>query len=293
MSLNFTYNVLMQAIELYGFDGDLRPVLEYIRANTNPNSKRLKRDLAKLDRFVQTGQAQFSVWTIGNDKLDFLSFSALPGGQFCPGKGECAKFCYSYKAWRNFTPFARQLQNSVLLDTEGGREQIRQQLDLQLKKRRFRNREVEMRLYVDGDFRHQEDIDFWFETIAARPILKVYGYSKSLNLFRNLWVTGGFVPENYILNLSEGGKYDHIHDFLLAANIPWVRGRFVAVPTVRKRMKDITKADIRDMVQWAKEKYGPDSKNVVCPGKCGSCTKIGHICGSPKFKGYNVLISTH
>ena len=54
MSKNFTYDVLMRAIELYNFDGDLRPVLDYIRANTNPDSKRLKRDLAKLDRFVSS-----------------------------------------------------------------------------------------------------------------------------------------------------------------------------------------------------------------------------------------------
>ena len=292
MSKNFTFDILKAAIELYKFDGNVQPVLDYIRANTNPNSKRLQRDLAKLDKFAQTGQAQFSIWTRGNEKLPFLSFSALPGGQFCPGAGACLRFCYSFKAWRNFTPFVRQLQNTILLDTERGRQQIRDQLDAQLKKTKFAGRQVEMRLYVDGDFRHKADIDFWFETIKSRP-LQVYGYSKSLDLFRNIWMSGESVPSNYMLNLSEGGRHDDIHDFMLAANIPWVRGRFIAVPDVRKGILDLDRSDVRFMIKWAKEKYGPDSKNVVCPGRCGTCTKIGHICGLPQFKDYNVLISTH
>ena len=286
---HFTFPVLKQAIKIYSTGGDF---MSYLRANTNQGSKAVKRDLDKLQPFLDTGTPAFSIWTQGNGKLPFLSFSAAPGEGVCPGAGDCLDFCYSFKSWRTFTPFARQLQNTILLDTQAGRDHITRQLDLQLSKRKYRGRTADIRLYVDGDFRSRDEIRFWFDAIENRPV-KVYGYSKSLNLFRNLWVEGEHVPANYKLNLSSGGKYDHLHDFLLQTGAPWVRGRFVAVPIVQKGILDLTRADRRVMINWAKAEFGTASKNVVCPGRCGDCTKFGHICGLDKFDDYNVLISVH
>lgn len=286
----FTYPVLKQATLLYSGGADW---LTYIRDNTRwEESAVLRRDLGKLEVFLETGAPQFSIWTEGNDKLPFLSFSGLPGRTTCPGAGECLKFCYSFKSWRTFTPFARQIQNSILLDSEEGRQHITAALDKQLRRRKFKGRTVDVRLYVDGDFRSRDEIKFWFSAIENRPVA-VYGYSKSLHLFRDIWVEGVPVPENYKLNLSSGGKHDDLHDFLLSTGAPWVRGRFVAVPVVQKGILDLTREDKRVMLNWAKTEYGKGSKNVVCPGRCGSCTKAGHICGSSKFDDYNVLISVH
>lgn len=286
----FTYPILKQATSLYSMGKEW---LTFVRNNTNwQESAVLTRDLAKLQTFLETGVPQFSVWTEGNDKLPFLSFSGLPGRTTCPGAGECLQFCYSFKSWRTFTPFARQIQNSILLDTPEGRQHITEQLDKQLRRRKFKGRTVDVRLYVDGDFRSREEIEFWFSAIENRPVA-VYGYSKSLPLFRDIWVEGAKVPENYKLNLSSGGKHDDLHDFLLATGAPWVRGRFVAVPVVHKGILDLTREDKRVMLNWAKTEYGKGSKNVVCPGRCGDCTLAGHICGSSKFDDYNVLISVH
>ena len=286
---HFTFPVLKQAIKVYSEGGDF---MSFLRANTNQRSIAVKRDLDKFQKFLDTGIPAFAIWTDKNMKVPFLQFSAAPGEGVCIGAGDCLEFCYSYKSWRTFTPFMRQLQNTILLDSEEGRERILRELDLQLSKRRYRGRTVDVRLYVDGDFRNRSEIKFWFDAIENRPV-KVYGYSKSLNLFRDIWVEGQRVPENYKLNLSSGGKFDHLHDFLLSTGAPWVRGRFVAVPLVHKAILDVTRSDRRVMINWAKTEFGADSKNVVCPGQCGSCTKFGHICGLDKFDNYNVLISTH
>jgi hypothetical protein len=116
---NFTFATLKQAIKIYSTGGDF---MSYLRTNTNQGSKAVKRDLDKLQTFLDTGVPAFSIWTQGNGKLPFLSFSAAPGEGVCPGAGDCLDFCYSFKAWRTFTPFARQLQNTILLDTQSGRD---------------------------------------------------------------------------------------------------------------------------------------------------------------------------
>ncbi len=154
---HFTFPVLKQAIKIYSKGGDF---MSYLRSNTNQKSIAVKRDLDKFQKFLDTGIPAFAIWTDKNLKVPFLQFSASPGEGVCPGAGDCLGFCYSYKGWRTFTPFMRQLQNTILLDSEPGRAHIVRELDLQLSKRRYRGRTVDVRLYVDGDFRSREEIKF-------------------------------------------------------------------------------------------------------------------------------------
>ena len=53
------------------------------------------------------------------------------------------------------------------------------------------------------------------------PKISAYGYSKSLNLFLELSDQQFKFPKNYVLNLSNGGKFDVLHKFLI--NLPFVR----------------------------------------------------------------------
>ena len=287
---SFTFDILKESVK--HFLNSPMKGLQFLRDNCEP-TELITKNLDKLEVFIKTGIPQFSIWVPGNDKLKFLSFSSVSGEYTCRGAGDCLKFCYTFRGWRNFVPFMRQIQNLLLLQTDEGFAKIAEALDKHLKRRKFKNRIVDIRLYVDGDFKDQREIDQWFGILALRPHVRAYGYSKSLDLFYKMAKDGANIPFNYKLNLSTGGKFDYLHDKIMEIRPDWVRGRFVAVPTVKKSMKKLDKNDKKIMRLWAKETFGQDSKSFVCPSKCGSCTKHGHACGLETFNNINILIPVH
>lgn len=214
-----------------------------------------------------------TIFTKGNSKLPFLSFSALPGEGHCPGAGECLSFCYSFKAWRYPDAFARQAQNSILLQTQAGRELILADLDKKTHNRKGKPIETTLRLYVDGDFSSLGVAMWWADVLRERPHIKAYGYSKSFSILNSPFIN---MPENYVLNISSG----HNADAATVAEIekrPFVRGHFVAVDHADKNTY--------------KEATGKNA--FVCPGKCGSCLPSGiHACGQKQIRK-DIIISTH
>ena len=56
----------------------------------------------------------YTIFTQGNNKLSYLSFSTLPIIN-CPGASECLTYCYSLKAFRYPGAFFRQCQNTLLM----------------------------------------------------------------------------------------------------------------------------------------------------------------------------------
>jgi hypothetical protein len=231
---------------------------------------------------LKDGKPRFSIIQMsGNKKLPFAKFSSAPEVT-CPGAGECLSFCYSFRAWRFVTPFFIHAQNTFLLQQEKGRELIRDAF-LSLPEG------IEFRLYVDGDFDSIQTLRFWMETIALRPDIKVYGYSKSWALFLAHHDAGGTFPENYLLNLSSGSKYGEAYRARMES-LPCVRGEFVAVKIAKEhdapigaRTPEYRKAVVASLGERA----------FVCPGLCGSCTPSGHACGSEKFKGVKIAIGVH
>ena len=252
--------------------------------------------LALFCDLLAKGDAQpsFTVFAEGNSKLPFLSFSAMPGFGFCPGSGDCRDWCYSFSAWRYPAAFCRQVQNTVLLSTDAGRLAITGELSAQLRRPKYRDLErVDFRLYVDGDFRSVEDVDFWMETLEMRPQLAAYGYSKSFaelteyhylteSDYRYKW------PSNYILNVSSGHR--HSTEVVEAVErLPITRGRFIAV-AMPTRAKHSDHADRSHQVAL-RQAYG--AKAFTCPGECGTCTPTGHACGSERFQGVDIIIAAH
>ena len=113
------------------------------------------------------------------------------------------------------------------------------------------------------------------ELLRNSPKINAYGYSKSLNLFLQLHDAGYKFPSNYVLNLSNGGKFDSLRPIL--KNLYFVRGNFTAVKGSKK--------DIRKQFT---------NKVFICPGKCGTCTNIGHACGNlDKFNNIEIVIPVH
>ena len=229
----------------------------------------------------------FSIFASGgNSKLPFVSFSTIPGAT-CPGAGDCLDFCYSFKSWRYPAAFFRQLQNFYLMNSKKGREVIAKQFKgLKLKKgKSFLN----LRLYVDGDFRSVNDLTFWMNLLFLRPEIKAYGYSKSWKEFLIYDSLKLNFPENYKLNLSSGSIHSNEVKNRMK-KLSCVRGEFVAVEIDKQydsplgnRSKEYNKA-VRNAI---------NGRSFVCPGLCGSCTPSGHACGSDRFKGVTIAIATH
>lgn len=244
----------------------------------------------KMIAFLQDGNPAFTIFTKGNSKLPFVSFSVLPLVS-CPGAGDCKSWCYSLKAWRYPAAFFRQLQNLILLLSEKGRETLTKAF-LAIK------RDATVRLYVDGDIHNLECLGFWFNLCNARPDLSVYGYSKSWGIFLR-WE--GAFPLNYTLNLSSGS----VHNALVKAQIaklPIVRGEFVAVKaSVDAPKRDKKTGEASDPVAWqayrkavteAAQAAG-HAKVFVCPGLCGFCSNGKHACGNRAFDGVTIAIGVH
>ena len=239
----------------------------------------------KFEEFLYTGIPQFKIFTKGNGKLPFYSFSSLPGVT-CPGAGDCLKFCYSFRSWRYPAAFFRQIQNTILLMSDTGRKYLREEFN-KLKP------DHDFRLYVDGDFDSLETMKFWMDLLKSRPDIRAYGYSKSWELFLQYDKLYTF-PDNYQLNLSSGSIYQNNKTILnQLSKLPVYRGEFIALPSDEK-MPNILE-DRPSFTAWAKQlrqraKLYGIKKAWVCPGKCGNCTPTGHACGSKRFKNVPIII---
>jgi hypothetical protein len=153
----------------------------------------------------------YTIFAKGNKKLPFWAFSTLPGVT-CPGAGACLEnpedpskrgWCYSFSAWRNVTPYFRQLQNTILI-----RLKDHSWIEADAKSK-FKKGQV-VRLYVDGDFDSLETLTYWMHFCERFPENNFYGYSKSWMFFKQWHMKhGGMWPENYLLNLSSGTVFEN------------------------------------------------------------------------------------
>jgi len=221
-----------------------------------------------------------AIWQLkGNNKLPFAFFSAMPDVT-CPGAGPCLNICYSFRSWRYPTAYFRQLINTLLMATAAGRQVIAV-ATAKLPQN------IEIRLYVDGDFANVEQVAYWMDEIRKRPDLAVYGYSKS---WKELLAYNGVWPSNYLLNLSNGGNAEYLRADV--ARLPIVRGGFLTVDIDKRLAGKYDDKSYKAAVRAAAKSAGID-RPFVCPGRCGACTKSGHFCGRSDTAGVSVVIGVH
>jgi len=248
----------------------------------------------KLLTYIESdfsGNPPFSIYILkGNKKLPFAAFSSLALAD-CPGKGDCAKFCYSLTAWRYPAAFFRQLQNSLLMRFNP--EKIESEF-LSLPSN------ITLRLFVDGDFMSVKTLKMFMDLCKARADLKVYGYSKSWREFLQLDATGYKWPTNYLTNASSGSRHANTGLQNAFLRLPVVRGSFNAV---RVNKKHITTRAYQDKGNAGSREYRKEvtqklkllqRKSFACPGNCGNCLPKGrHACGSKDFAGVAIGIGIH
>ena len=252
-------------------------LLDYLKSLQVNKKHRAGTNGYYLDKFVYWlefgGELPFNVFKVGNKKLPFLTFSTLPVVN-CPGALDCLVYCYSLKGWRYPAVFFGQLQNTLLM------QESFHIIDIELKKilntSKFKNQsKIDFRLYVDGDFKNIDDLQNWMNLLKRYPVINAYGYSKSLQFFDTLNNFNFEFPKNYVLNLSNGGRFDMLKSKL--RKLDFVRGNFTAI---KGKVSEIRK-------QFNK-------KIFICPGDCGSCTSIGHACGNNTiFKNMEIVIPIH
>ena len=230
----------------------------------------------------------FSILAAKNRKLPYFNFSTLPGTT-CPGAGDCLRICYSFRAWRFPSSFARQMQNTILLQINSAA------LADALSADRLTGRVV--RLFVDGDFPNVEGMRFIFNNL--NPSCSAYGYSKSWQTFRDYVSAGYNVPKNYLLNVSPGSIYDADDELRGWINSqPFTRGEFAYVPINSNgiNMRGFKRYDDRryhNAVRTAALNI-LGQRVISCPGICGSCGVNGlQHCGNAALSGITIANGSH
>lgn len=228
----------------------------------------------------------------GNSKLPFWKYSALP--QFtCPSADACLNYCYSFKAWRYPAAFFKQVINTKLLQTDKGKLFLAKSFHKIADGKSF-----DFRLYVDGDIDSISTAKFWFDLLRKYPTIRAYGYSKSFGIFLQLYNSGYKVPDNYILNISNGSVFDGSPVMQKILALPFVRERFVALPLPLKGNKAKAKFGVfgkrtKEYASTLREiaKSKGMNKVFVCLDDCGKCGKR-HACGNPQID-IPIVIGVH
>ena len=264
------------------------------------DSLREERDLELKSGCLVLKNHKIKIYKTDNSKLNFLNYSTLPVSN-CPGAAECLAFCYSINSLRYPGSFLRWSANTLL--EKHAPELLLEALDYELNKRS--NQEtikkqgfINFRLYNDGDFKDIEKLKFWMEAIKERPELKTYAYSKSWALFISLIQLHGeqFIPENFILNLSSGSRYNNLIDIM--KTYKFVRGEFIGVPLImnnKEIKKPAYKLTKEEKTELRKKAQSMGHKKVyVCPGPCSDCAKSsGHACGNKRFNDITIVTPIH
>lgn len=259
------------------------------------NSSNPKEELYKL--YDGKGKINnITIFSDGNDKLNFLNFSTMPKVN-CGGAGGCLSFCYSFKSLRNPNVVARWVANTILENHafEIIEDSLRWNLSRRIYKREIKDLQVvNFRLYNDGDFESLEKMISWFDILNKFPELQSYAYSKSLHLFKNFIDVYGAenIPSNFVLNLSSGVHPIYKPLKKVLANYDFVRGEFIGIDLGKKvKPTELTKEQKKELRQKAMAMGF--KKAFACGGICQNCTSKGHACGMKKLKDVAIVTPIH
>tara|TARA_B100001094_G_scaffold102571_1_gene98675 strand:+ start:966 stop:1925 length:960 start_codon:yes stop_codon:yes gene_type:complete len=235
------------------------------------------------------------IYQTKNKKLPFINYSNSPVSN-CPGAAACLVFCYSLNSIRFPAAFTRWAICSIL---EAEAPEILTEALAYVCNKRNNKKLIEsqgfidFRLYNDGDFKDLNRLYFWMDFLKQHPYIKAYAYSKSWPLFIQAVKERGesYFPDNFTLNLSSGSRYHNLKDIMKVYN--FTRGEFIAVKIDRKTTGDkLTKFE-KQYIRTKARSMG-HKKIFICPGLCGSCSRVGHACGNKDiFKDYTIITPEH
>lgn len=167
-------------------------------------------------------------FSIGNAKLgkQTLIFN-LPAGKTCPGAMFCKSFavvgdngkrsiqdgehtqfrCFAASSEVQYDAvFENRARNLQLIADAIKYDYAADLIHNSIQEHRTKNSKL-VRIHESGDFFSGAYLDAWIEVAHRNPDLKLYCYSKSLQLFLNFKL-----PTNFYMTASYGGKWDHLID---------------------------------------------------------------------------------
>lgn len=183
-------------------------------------------------KYISTMTKELLRWQSGNAKLPsrILHFS-LPSGHSCPAALEClskadqdsgkitdgkqTKFrCYAATMEARHSAVRKLRWQNFLLLRGKSRKQMFRMLFASLKKthdRYHKNHQQRpiIRSHVGGDFFNKSYFLAWMDLARAFNPTKFYAYTKRLDLWLKCI---NDIPNNYELNASRGGRFDHLID---------------------------------------------------------------------------------
>jgi hypothetical protein len=159
-------------------------------------------NILKLIEENKTNNFKNELFGTSNSKLkkqNVASFD-LPQGHTCPFAGECLKFCYAAKGSYRYpavkNKYARNYEASLRDDfVEVANNSIKALPNIKF-----------FRIHTSGDYYNKKYIQKWIEIAKANKDRVFYSYTKSVILFKGIEL-----PENLIINQSEGTKKDSIY----------------------------------------------------------------------------------
>jgi len=235
------------------------------------------------------------IYQTKNKKLPFINYSNSPVSN-CPGASACLVFCYSLNSIRFPAAFTRWAICSIL---EAEAPEILTEALLYVANKKANQKiiksqgYIDFRLYNDGDFKDLNKLYFWMDFLKKHPYIRAYAYSKSWPLFIQAVKERGekYFPDNFTLNLSSGSKYHNLKDIMKVYS--FTRGEFLAVKIDRKTTGDKLTKHEKQLIRTKAQSMG-HNKIFICPGLCGSCSRVGHACGNKKvFQGYTIITPEH
>ena len=128
------------------------------------------------------------------------------GLKTCPMAGKCAIGCYAKSGayvWSNVKQaYEKRLAATLQADFS---EVISEDIEKILSKKSTKN--LVIRIHDSGDFYDLGYFEKWFKVMVRFPQVKFYAYTKMVEMFK-----GRFLPSNFTLIFSLGGKQDALID---------------------------------------------------------------------------------
>jgi hypothetical protein len=128
------------------------------------------------------------------------------GLKTCPMAGKCAIGCYAKSGayvWSNVKQaYEKRLAATLQADFS---EVISEDIEKILSKKSTKN--LIIRIHDSGDFYDLGYFEKWFKVMTRFPQVKFYAYTKMVEMFK-----GRFLPSNFTLIFSLGGKQDALID---------------------------------------------------------------------------------
>ena len=125
----------------------------------------------------------------------------------CPNASACAAFCYAkngtYK-FKNVLKSHIEKLELVLNDLP----KFKNLMNAELSKTKYKDKYI--RIHDAGDFFSIEYALTWIDIIKNNPQVNFYSYTKEVDLFK--FQLCNYIPENFVLIYSYGGKQDNLID---------------------------------------------------------------------------------